>query len=197
MGSGRLRRAPLDRCPPVSVGPSIRVGEPVHARSLRLQPGVGLPGVEDGLPAGAATEMGREGAGRDVPVVVVSALGVQTGEAADDPRRAEPALAAPGGRERCRPAVPNIGIETLQGCDPAVPNPTSRGDAGDPGLPIDEHGAAPALTLRAAPVLHRAHPELLAQHVQQRQPLVGDNDRRTVHDDLEAPIRHSSHGTAG
>ena len=45
--------------------------------------------------------------------------------------------------------------------------------ARDPRLAVDEHGAAAALALRAAPVLRRLMPSAVAQHLEQRRTVVG------------------------
>ena len=65
---------------------------------------------------------------------------------------------------------------SLEGGDPATGDAADGGDAGDAGRPVDPDGAAPALTLRAAAVLDRAAAELLAQRVQEGDPVL-DRDR--------------------
>ena len=71
-------------------------------------------------------------------------------------------------------------------------HPPGRGHAGDPRLAVDQHRAAPALPLRAAPVLGRAQPEVLAQHLEQGRAPVGDLDLPAV--DLELQRRAISGG---
>jgi hypothetical protein len=46
-------------------------------------------------------------------------------------------------------------------------DPAYGRDAGDPGVPVDQHGAAAALALRAATILGRADTEILAQDLEQ------------------------------
>ena len=196
MRPGRLRRAPLDSGPKASVSSLARI---VRSQSIGSdnQERVGLPSVEDGLPAGAAAQMGGQSPRRGIPVVVVGTLGLQTCEPADDPGRAEAALAAARGREGSGPAVTHFGVEPFEGGDGPPGHPPGGRHARNSGLAVHQHRAAAALALRAAPVLHRAHPELLPQHVQQRQLLVSDGYRRAVNDNLEAFTNPSSHNPAG
>ena len=67
-----------------------------------------VPRVEDGAPSGAAAQVREEGLLHRGVVVGGRALGPEALESADDPRRAEPALAGPGGAERGRPAAPRV-----------------------------------------------------------------------------------------
>ena len=53
------------------------------------------------------------------------------------------------------------------------------------GCAVDEHRAAAALALRAAPVLRRAQAEVLAQHLEQRRAVVGHLDLPAVDLELE------------
>ncbi len=79
-------------------------------------------------------------------------------------------------RSRCAAGIPSR-VVTLR---PATRR--TRRHAGHPGQAVDPHGATAALTLRAAAVLDRAAPELLAQRVEERD-AVGDGDLAPVQDE--------------
>jgi hypothetical protein len=59
---------------------------------------------------------------------------------------------------------------------------SDRRDAGDPGSAVDPDGAAAALALRAAPVLDRSAAELVAQCVEEGDPVI-DADLVAVEDE--------------
>ena len=75
------------------------------------------------------------------------------GDAHDDPRRAEAALAPAVGAERLGPAVG--AVEALDRRDRPSGDAADGRDAGDARLAVDPHRAAPALALWAAAVLRR------------------------------------------
>ena len=89
------------------------------------------------------------------------------------------------------PATRHLGAEPVERGDRAAGHPAGRGHARHPGCAVDQHGAAAALTLGAAPVLGRAHAEVLAQHVEQADAAVGDGDRDAV-DHQSQPGRGSA-----
>ena len=60
------------------------------------------------------------------------------------------------------------GVEALDRRDRPALDARRGGDARDPGVAVDQHGATAALALRRAAVLHRHQPEPLAQHREQR-----------------------------
>ena len=70
------------------------------------------------------------------------------------------------------PAVAQRRRRSLERGDVAAGDAAHGGDAGDAGRPVDPHGAAPALALGAAAVLDRAAAELLAQRVQEGDPVL-------------------------
>ncbi len=69
---------------------------------------------------------------------------------------------------------------SLEGGDAPAGDPPGRRHAGDPGGAVDEHGAAAALALWAAPVLHAAQPEPVAEHLEERGAVVGHLDLAAV-----------------
>ena len=137
-----------------------------------------VPGLDDGLPAGAAAEVGLEGPLHRRVVGDVGGLGPQGGEPDDDPRRAEAALAAAGGAQGLGPRRPDLGVEPVDGGDGPAGHPPDRGHARHPRRAVDQHRAAPALALRAAAVLGAADAQLVAQGPQQGAAVVGHLDRR-------------------
>ena len=106
-------------------------------------------------------------------------LPLERGQAHDDARRAEPALAGPGRREGVGPAVRSAVGKPFEGGDATAGDPADGRDAGDPRRAVDPDGAAAALALRAAAVLDRTAAELLAQRVEEGDP-VRDGDGRPV-----------------
>ncbi len=144
--------------------------------------------LDDGLPAGATTQVGPEraldlvptgrgAASRDLAVLERS----QTHE---DPGCAEPALAGSGPHEGVGPAVTLIGRQPFEGGDPATGDTAHRGDTRHARDPVDPDGAAAALALGAAPVLDRTAAELLAEHVEERDP-VPDADGLPVQEERD------------
>ena len=98
---------------------------------------------------------------------------VERGQAHQDPRRAEAALARAAGGEGGGPTVALVGREPLDRRHAAAGDAAHRRDARHPGRAVDPDGATPALALRAAAILERATAELLAQRIEQRD-AVGD-----------------------
>jgi hypothetical protein len=127
-----------------------------RAGGKRAVAGVAL-GVEP-----RAEVAGRVVAGEVGALAVEERLGAH-----DDAGRAEPALQCPGRDERVSDAVPVGGVEALDRGDRAPLDLRQRDLTADLRLPVDEHGAAPALTRRRAAVLGRHDVELLAQRGQQ------------------------------
>ena len=91
----------------------------------------------------------------------------------------------------------------VDGGDRASAHPASGGDAGDARLTVDEHRAAAALPLRAAPVLRAPSAQLVAQGSEQRTAVVAHLDRRPVDDEGDRPrwrdragLLHGRHPTA-
>ena len=129
-------------------------------------------GLHDGLPSGATAQVGAERP-LDVPACrerpgIASAEG---GEPHDDARRAEAALARPGCHEGRRPAVADRRRCTLERDDGAAGDATDRCDAGNAREPVDPDGAASALSLRTAAVLDGRAAELLAQRIEEGDPV--------------------------
>ena len=147
--SGATRWGPPPRSSPGRWPPRGR------ARSARLSPVGDVPGVEDRAPAGAPAEVGEEGLLHRGVVVRGGPLRPQPLEPADDPRRAEAALARARGAEGVGPPRPVLGGQPVDGRDRPPRDPARGGHAGDPRLAVHQHGAATALALRAAPVLRR------------------------------------------
>ena len=83
----------------------------------------------------------------------------------------------------------HLGGETVGGGHLATGDSPRRRHARDTRGAVDEHRAAAALALRAAPVLRRPDAEPVAQHLEQRAAVVGDLDGPAVHPKLQA---HSS-----
>ncbi len=136
--------------------------------------------LHDGLPPGTATEVGAQ-----ARLDVAAGLGPLRGrrlerrQAHDDARRAEATLTGAARHEGVGPTSAIGRGETLEGGDVAAGDAPHRRHAGDPRGAIDPHGAAAALPLRATPVFHRTTAELLAQCVEEGDPL-GDGDRDAV-----------------
>ncbi len=107
---------------------------------------------------------------------------LERGQAQHDARRAEPALAGPGGHEGVGPAVPLCRGHPLDRGHLPPGHPAHRGHAGHPGQPVDPDGATAALALRATAVLDRTAAEVLAQRVEERD-AVGDGDLAPVEDE--------------
>ena len=168
LGSHRLRAAALDR--------GARRGRREVAGAAARRSHGDVPGVEDRAPPRAPAEVRQERLLDGGVVGRLGALGPQALEPADDARRAEPALARARGAERVGPARPSLGGEAVDGGDRSSGDPPSRGDARDPGLPVDQHRAATALALGAAAVLRGPQPERRSQHVEQRSAVVVDLD---------------------
>jgi hypothetical protein len=71
--------------------------------------------------------------------------------------------------------------KTVEGGHRPAGDPSGRRDAGNPRLTVDQQGAAPALALRAATVLHAADAEAITQHLKQRRPVVGNDDGTSIY----------------
>ena len=153
-------------------------------RGIEVPLGRGLvqlvPGLDDGLPPGAAAQVRLQRPLHGTVIADRCPLGPQGGEAHDDARRAETALAAARGTQGGRPVGPHLGIEPVDGRDGASGDPADRGHARHARRPVDQDGAAPALPLRAAAVLHRRDPELVAQGTEQRPAAVLDHDLHAI-----------------
>ncbi len=196
------------------VGPRALHAAPLHLRSPGGKKRVAPPGtggagrvveaqrvrrgLHDGLPSGAAAQVGAQRrldvpAGRRRP----GPASVEGGEPHDDPRRAEPALARPGRDEGRRPALAEDGRRTLERGHVTPGDAADRRDAGDPGQVVDPHGAAAALSLGAAAVLDGTTPQLLPQHVEEREP-VADGHLGPVQgeEDVHAARRVGGRGSA-
>ncbi len=88
-------------------------------------------------------------------------------------------------RQRLSPARGHLGVEPVEGGDRAAGHASGRGDAGHPGLAVDQHRAAAALALGAAAVLGRANAQVLAQDVEQAHAAVGHLHLPTVDHQLQ------------
>jgi hypothetical protein len=93
--------------------------------------------------------------------------------------------------------VRRFGGEPFGRDDGPAGHPAHGRDAGHPGGPIDEHGAAAALTLWATTVLYRTDSEVLSENVEQRRPVPryldgaavkGEGDRQCSTADAAARI---------
>ena len=146
-------------------------------------------GVDDGLPARAPAQVGAQGrldvAPRRWPP---RRRAFERGQPQHDARRAEAALAGPVFDECGCPAVTQFRRSSLEGGDLASRDAADGRDAGDAGRAVDPHGAASALALGAAAVLHGAAAELLAQHVQEADPIL-HRDGFSVEDERDGPAR--------
>ena len=117
----------------------------------------------DRSPAGAAAQVGQQGRLRPLDR---GRAGPSGGQPAHDPRRAKPALAGAVADERLGQAGRTSGPARRR-WSPTAGHPPHRGHARHPGDAIHQHGAAPALALRAAAVLDDRDPQLLAEGVEQ------------------------------
>ena len=138
------------------------------------------PRLPDRLPAGAPTEMGGQRPVHGGVIARCHPFGPQPFQTADDPGRAKAALAGARGEERLGPTLAILRREPVDRRDRSGSHPPHRRDARDPRRPVDQHCAAAALALRAAPVFGRAHPEVVAQGHQQRRAVVGHLHRPSV-----------------
>ena len=134
----------------------------------------GQNGVDDGPPSGAPAQVGSEGAVHGVHRRAV----LHGGDAHDDPGCAEPALRRAARRERIGPRH-RVG-QPVDRRDVAPGDAPDGRHARDAWLAVDEHGAAPTLTLRAAPILDRAGAEAVAQDLEQGDVSVRDLDGTAV-----------------
>src|SRR5581483_1865746 len=150
----------------------------------------GAPCVEDRAPPRAPAEVGEQRALDTGHVVDGGAGGPQRVEAHHDAGGAEAALAGARRAERVGPPA-RARPEPVDGRDGAPSDAASRGDARDARFTVDEHRAATALPLRAAPVLRSAHAETVAQHLQQRRAVVDDLHGAAV--DVEAEVTVDRH----
>jgi hypothetical protein len=92
------------------------------------------------------------------------------------------------GDERPEQPVAHLGGQAVDGCDRAAGDAPHRGDAGYPRRPVDEHGAATALPLRAATVLDAGHTYLVAQDVEKGGAFVVDLDQASVEIERDGQI---------
>ncbi len=144
-------------------------------------------GIQDAAPTGAAAEVRKEG------LLDIRRPGglVQGGQPAQDAGGAEAALAGAVRDERLDQGLPASRRETVCGGDGAPGDPAQGRDAGDAGLPVDQHGAAAALALRAAAVLDRGRPELIPERVEQRTTRVVQLDGPAVDGERYQQMRFS------
>ena len=110
---------------------------------------------------------------------------VEHGQTHQDPGRTEPTLACAVSDERVGPPGALWPGQAFERRDRSPGDPSNRRDAGDPRVTVHPDRAAPALALRAASVLQGATPQLVAQRVEQRDPVV-DDDRIAVEDEIYA-----------
>ena len=112
--------------------------------------------LDDRLPPGAAAQVGAQ-PGLDVAARTrcdAPGPALERGQTHDDARRAEATLAGAAGRRTRRPSAARTSSGTpsiVVTWRPAIA--AHRRDAGDARCAVDPHGAAPALSLRAAAVL--------------------------------------------
>jgi hypothetical protein len=85
--------------------------------------------------------------------------------------------------------------QSFEGRDGSPGDASNGRDAGDPRITVNPDRAAPALTLRAASVFQGATPQLVAQCVEQRDPVV-DDDRIAVENEIYARGNVTRHGSA-
>ena len=129
-------------------------------------------GLDDGLPPGAPAQMGPQGRlHRGARRAAPRARRPERGQPHDDPRCAKAALARPVGDEGGRPAVTQLGRRPFEGGHTTAGHAADRRDAGDTWRVVHPHGAASALPLGAAAVLDGAAPELLAQRIEEGDPV--------------------------
>ena len=126
--------------------------------------------------------MGVQSPGRPGPVGDPGVVrpGPQPGEADHDARSAKPALAPSGRTERLGPRRADLGVQTVEGGHRPSVDPAGRGYARDSGLVVDQHRAATALALGAAPILDRPDADPVPKDVEQRSTVVGNLDVDTV-----------------
>jgi hypothetical protein len=94
----------------------------------------------------------------------------------DDPRSAETALGCADAAKRFCPSLANGNGQAVERCHLATCHSAGRSDAGHPGTAVDEDSAAPTLSLRAAPILHRPHAQAITEDLEQRGIVVGGLD---------------------
>ena len=195
------RRGPSSERPAPRPGPATRPAPGRAARRRGRRRAVDAErvarGLDDGLPARAPAQVGPQGrldvAARRRPR---RARRLERGQAHHDARRAEAALAGPVCDEGGGPAVAQLGRRSLEGGDLTSRDAADRRDAGDAGRAVDPHRAAPALALRAAAVLDGAAAELLAQRVEEADPVL-DRDGVAVEDEGDAGHGRARRGAAG
>jgi hypothetical protein len=98
------------------------------------------------------------------------------------------------GHERVGPPGALSLGQTFECRDRSPGDSPNRRDAGDPRVIVDPDRAAPALALRAASVLQGATPQLVAQRVEQRDPVV-DGHGIAVEDEIYARRNVTGHGS--
>ena len=179
-----LERGPLAPRRPRDPGP--------RRRRLRRQDHV--PRIEDRAPAGATAEVGQQRL-LDRRMVGGRALRLRPSRRQMMPGVQNPHWLRADIAEGAGPPLARSLGKALDGGDGPSGHAAGGGHAGDAGLSVDEHRAAPALALGAAAVLRRAQPEVLAQHLQQRDAAVGHLDLVTI--DLELEGARSPGGIAG
>ena len=129
--------------------PSFELGPPRRGAEIASVAHLGLgrrraahrhpPRLDDRLPAGAATEVRRQGPIEGVsPDRSVRRLRPQPLESTDDARGAEAALAGPGGQERLGPTLAVLGVEAGDGGDHPPGHASRRGHARHPRGTVDQ-----------------------------------------------------------
>ena len=68
-------------------------------------------------------------------------------------------------KQTSRPTPCEVFGGSFKRADRAITSPTHRGDTRHPWRTVNEHRAAAALPLRAAPILDRGEPEIVTQDV--------------------------------
>jgi hypothetical protein len=185
LGSHPLRYSPFE------LG-ALRSAAPAHRGDRRSRVADGLV---DGLPAGAAAEVGSE---RPIEVDPrATTLRSQRCGAHDDPGGAEATLRSAVIDEAGRDRFAFGSVETFDRSDHSSGHPGYRGHTGDPRVSVDEHGAAPALPLWRATVLRRNDAHALSEHGEQRLARKRiDHDRFAVARERN-PMPSNAHGEAG
>ena len=106
-------------------------------------------------------------------------------EAAHDAGCAEAALGRTAGQERFRPALLFLVGQPCCRGDLPTRYPARRGDASNAGSVIDQHGAAAALTLRAATVQHGLDAHAVTKDAKQGVAVVENLDGSAVNCELD------------
>ena len=128
------------------------------SRSRRARPAgsVGdVPGIEDRAPAGAPAEVGEKALLHRRVIVRRVPFARSPSSRQMMPGVQKPHWLAPVAQKASAHRARSSSGEPVDGRDRPPRDPAHGGHARDPGLAVHQHGAATALTLRAAPVLRR------------------------------------------